>query len=74
VVLARHFGLRAVGDVRATWSTSIGVAFPARRANAQLREAADWTMNLDATWYARHQLPGGLPSSDGRAISRPAGR
>jgi len=62
----------AVREARGTWGANIGVAFPARRANAQLRQAADWSINLDAASYARHQLPFTLTSPDGRCIERPA--
>lgn len=47
----------AISEARSTWPARIGVAFPARRANAQLRAVADWTINLDAGSYARHQFP-----------------
>ena len=62
----------AIRETRGTWATNVGVAFPARRANAQLRQAADWSVNLGAATYARHQLPIALTSPDGRCIERPA--
>ena len=61
----------AISEARASWPALIGVAFPARRANAQLRAVADWTINLDAGWYARHQLPSAVTGCDGTEIHRP---
>ena len=61
----------AISEARSTWPARIGVAFPARRANAQLRAAADWTVNLDAGSYARHQFPAVVMGRDGTGIRRP---
>ena len=63
----------AISEARSTWPTRIGVAFPARRANAQLRAVADWTVNLDAGSYARHQFPAVVRGRDGTGIRRPSG-
>ena len=62
----------AISEARASWPARIGVAFPARRANAQLRTVADWTVNLDAGSYARHQLPAVIVGRDGTRIRRPS--
>jgi len=62
----------AIGEARATWPARIRVAFPARRATAQLRAVADWTVNLDAGAYARHQLPRVVAGRDGTPIRRPS--
>ena len=61
----------AISEARSTWTARIGVAFPARRANAQLRAVADWTINLDAGAYARHQFPTVVTGKDGAVIRRP---
>jgi len=61
----------AVSEARSRWPASIGVAFPARRANAQLRAVADWTINHDASSYLRHQLPAVVLGRDGTEIRRP---
>jgi len=63
----------AISEARSTWPARIGVAFPARRANAQLRAVADWTINLDAGSYARHQFPAVVRGRDGTGIRRPSG-
>ena len=62
----------AISEARSTWPARIGVAFPARRANAQLRAVADWTINLDAGAYARHQFPAVVTGRDGTGIRRPS--
>ena len=62
----------AISEARATWPARVGVAFPARRANAQLRAVADWTINLDAGSYARHQFPAVVTGRDGTGIRRPS--
>ena len=62
----------AINEARSTWPTRIGVAFPARRANAQLRAVADWTINLNAGAYARHQSPAVVKGQDGPGIRRPS--
>ena len=63
----------AIDEARSLWQANVGVAFPARRANAQLRRAASWTVNLDPSWYVRHQLPRRFETGDGRVIVRPRG-
>ncbi len=62
----------AISEARATWPARIGVAFPARRATAQLRAVADWTVNLDSGAYARHQFPSVVAGRDGTPIRRPS--
>lgn len=62
----------AINEARLTWPARIGVAFPARRANAQLRAVADWTINLDAGSYVRHQFPAVVTGEDGAVIRRPS--
>jgi len=63
----------AIDEARAVWAAQVGVAFPARRANAQLRRVASWSVNLDPAWYLRHQLPCSVTAADGHAIVRPSG-
>ena len=62
----------AIVEAREVWAADVGVVFPARRANAQLRRVASWTANLDAAWYARHQLPERLTAADGRTVVKPS--
>lgn len=63
--------LRAARDIAPRMQ--LWVAFPYRRFNHELRQAADGHFKMRPQAYLRHQLPNPLVAPDGRQIAKPPG-